>query len=246
MIHYHGTPFTPTYDMVKSFTAKHCMVSFERPDQIQIAAEICQSIVLDNGAFSAWKQNKKYNFDGYLKWAGDWVKHPSVDWCIIPDIIDGDEFENDRLIEEWPLPMFCSVPVWHMHESIERLERLIEYPRIALGSSGKYSTVGNKEWWIKMSDAMNVICDSNGMPKTKLHGLRMLDPGVFSKIPLSSADSCHVARTSGIDLNWKGIYSMSGRYSRAVVLMERIEAHASASFWNPKVIDAYQNLDLFG
>lgn len=246
MIHYHGTPFTPNGDMIKSFTAKHCMVSFERPDQMQIAAEICQSVVLDNGAFSAWRQQKKYDFSGYVEWASLWVKHPCVDWCIIPDVIDGSESDNDALMAEWPLPKHCSVPVWHMHESLDRLERLLEYPRIALGSSSEFSAVGGKKWWPRIAEAMRVICDSAGLPKVKLHGLRMLDPTVFSKLPLSSADSCYIARNSGIDSSWKGPYAMTGRYSRAVVLMERIERHASASRWNAQNSDEFQNLDLFG
>lgn len=246
MIHYHGTPFTPNADMVKSFTAKHCMVSFERPDQIEIAAEICQSVVLDNGAFSAWRQGKPYDFSGYVEWASLWVKHPCVDWCIIPDVIDGDEAANDALLADWPLPSHFSVPVWHMHESTERLERLLAYPRIALGSSGQFATVGDAKWWTRMSEAMTVICDANGMPRSKLHGLRMLDPGIFSKLPFSSADSCYVARSSGIDSKWKGPYAMTGRYTRAIVLMERIERHASASFWSPSSINSYHNHDLFG
>lgn len=246
MIHYHGTPFTPNGDMIKSFTAKHCMVSFERPDQMQIAAEICQSVVLDNGAFSAWRQQKKYDFSGYVEWASLWVNHPCVDWCIIPDVIDGSESDNDALMAEWPLPKHCSVPVWHMHESLDRLERLLEYPRIALGSSSAFSAVGSKKWWPRIADAMRVVCDSAGLPKVKLHGLRMLDPTVFSKLPLSSADSCYIARNSGIDSSWKGPYAMTGRYSRAVVLMERIERHASASRWNAENSDEFQNLDLFG
>lgn len=246
MIYYHGTPFTPNSDMIKSFTAKHCMVSFERPDQLEIAAEICQSVVLDNGAFSAWRQQKKYDFNGYVEWASLWIKHPCIDWCVIPDVIDGTESDNDALIADWPLSKNCSVPVWHMHESFDRLERLLEFPRLALGSSGQFAVVGDAKWWNRMSDAMSVICDSDGLPKTKLHGLRMLDPGVFSKLPFSSADSCYVARNSGIDSSWKGPYAMTGRYSRAVVLMERIERHASSARWNPNVINSYQNMDLFG
>lgn len=69
MIHYHGTPLTPTADMVRAFTAKHAMVSFEHPGQIEIACEICQSVVLDNGAFSAWKAGSEYDFDGFAAWA---------------------------------------------------------------------------------------------------------------------------------------------------------------------------------
>lgn len=246
MIHYHGTPMNSMHDFVKSFAGKHAMVSFEHPEQLEVAAEVCQSIVLDNGAFSAWKQKKCYDFSGYAEWAAKWVRHPAVDWCVIPDIIDGSEAENDELLARWALPAAVSVPVWHLHESLDRLVRLLSYPRIALGSSGDFSTIGNDLWWKRIVEAMRVVCDESGIPRTKIHGLRMLDPGVFSKLPFSSADSCNVARNVGIDIKWQGPYTPPSRYSRAVVLMERIERHASAAYWSESAIESYQNLELFG
>jgi len=46
------------------------------------------------------------------------------------DIIDGDEGANDALLDEWPMPTWFGAPVWHMHESLARLERLaFEWPR---------------------------------------------------------------------------------------------------------------------
>ncbi len=238
---------TPVADFVKSFAAKHAMVSFEHPEQVELAAEICQSIVLDNGAFSAWKQGNPYNFTGFQEWASKWSRHPSVDWVVIPDVIDGDEKSNDDLLSSWALDRAISVPVWHMHESFERLDRLCrDFPRIALGSSGVFAVVGDDKWWKRMAEAMRVICDDEGRPKIKLHGLRMLDPGIFSKLPFSSADSCNVARNVGIDSKWSGPYAPPSRYARAVVLMERIERHASAMRWNESVIPSYQNLELFG
>jgi len=38
----------------------HAMVSFEHPEQIEIAAEVCKTVVLDNGSFSAWKNRKNF------------------------------------------------------------------------------------------------------------------------------------------------------------------------------------------
>ena len=247
MIHYHGTPMTPATDMVKAFAARHAMVSFAHPEQIEVCAEICQSVALDNGAFSAWKQGTAYDFAGYAEWCQEWTKHPAIDWCIIPDVIDGDESRNDALIDAWPLSAALSVPVWHLHESIERLERLVHnFPRVSLGSSGKFAKVGTKEWWHRMTEAMSVACDEHGRPKAKLHGLRMLDPGVFSKLPLASADSCNVARNVGIDQAWRASIAPRSRHLRALIIMERIERHASAAYWSPSVIDAYQNMELFG
>ena len=246
MIHYHGTPMTPVADMVKSFAMRHAMVSFENPEQMAVCAEICQSVVLDNGAFSAWKQKKSYDFNGYAAWVDEWRQHPAVDWAVIPDVIDGDEKTNDRMLDLWPFDKFSSVPVFHMHESLHRCVRLsLEYPRIALGSSAQYATVGNALWWRRMADIMDCICD-DGKPRNKIHGLRMLDPGVFSKLPLASADSTNVARNIGIDKAWKGTYVTKSRAVRALILMERIERHASSNAWSRSVIDRYHNPELLG
>lgn len=247
MIHYHGTPLTPALDMVRSFAGKHSMVSYEEPRQIAEAAEICQSVVLDNGAFSAWKQGKDYDFDGFAGWVEQWIRHPAVEWAVIPDVIDGSEADNDALLADWTGAKATSVPVYHMHESIDRLVRLAaDWPRVALGSSGDYAVVGNDRWWLRMAEMLDAVCDSEGRPLVKLHGLRMLDPGVFSKVPLASADSTNVARNVGIDSAWRQSYAPASRAMRAAILMERIERHASASYWDREAIGAYQNMQLFG
>ncbi len=101
MIKFHGLPMWPREAMVKAMPGKHAMVSFEHPDQIEVAAEICASVVLDNGAFSAWKAKRAHDFAGYIAWAAMWLKHPCVEWCVIPDVIDGSEEDNDALLAGW-------------------------------------------------------------------------------------------------------------------------------------------------
>jgi hypothetical protein len=238
---------TPNADMIQSMTARHAMVSFERPDQVELAAEVCQSIVLDNGAFSAWRSGKPHDFDGYKDWVTLWLKHPAVEWCVIPDVIDGDEEANDRLLGLWDLPRAFSVPVWHMHERLSRLRWLADqYPRVAIGSSGAFRDPGSSAWWERMSRAMDHICDDDGMPPCKLHGLRMLDPVLFSHLPLSSADSTNVARNVGIDQRWTGPYVPPSSWARALVLMNRIESHASARCWSRESSGVQHNLELLG
>jgi len=222
------------------------MVSYFDHRQIEEASEICQSVALDNGAFSAWRSKKKHDFAGYQKWAAHWLRHPAVDWAIIPDVIDGSEEENDALLAEWELPGEVSVPVYHFHESLERLERLISYPRIALGSSGQFQHPGTPSWWGRMAEIMEVLCDDEGFPRAKLHGLRMLDSILFAHIPLSSADSCNVARNIGIDQAWDTPYAPTSKWARALVLMDRVEFHASARRWSGKTAGVQQNMELLG
>jgi hypothetical protein len=83
-----------------------------------LIVEICQSIALDNGTFAAWMKGLKYESTGYREWAGHWIRHPAVDWAVIPGVIDGDEATNDRMREVWDLPVDVSVPVYHMHECL--------------------------------------------------------------------------------------------------------------------------------
>lgn len=253
MIHYHGLPMTPAADMLKAMRGRHAMVSFEEPRQIEEATEVCQSVALDNGAFSAWRQGKTYDFAGYIEWADHWLKHPAVDWAVVPDVIGEDDpgkcaDANDRLLTEWPLKLQArGVPVWHLHEPLDRLQRLARHwQRVALGSSGRYSDPGSPEWWHRMANVMRIVCDDDGMPLTKLHGLRMLDPVLFSHLPLASADSCNVARNVGIDTAWEGAYTPRSRAMRALIMMDRIESHASARRWCRSSGGVQQNMELIG
>lgn len=238
MIHYHGTPITPDGAANKALSGGHAFVSFYRPDQLGLALDVCQSFAVDNGAFSAWRSGKPItDWSRYYSWIAELHRYPSFDFAVIPDVIDGDETANDSLLAEWPwrgTPKGAMVgaPVWHMHEQIDRLCRLVmEWPRVCIGSSGQFATVGDSKWWGRMTEAMNAVCDKNGNPLAKLHGLRMLNVDVFSKLPLASADSTNIARNVGIDTRWRGSYSPASKSVRATVLRDRIEAHQSLTFW---------------
>jgi hypothetical protein len=235
MIHYHGLPINPTTVASYAVQAGHAFVSFAHASQIGIALEVSQSFAIDNGAFSAWKSgNPISQWDEYYEWALDLKKVPSCDFAVIPDVIDGTEADNDALLKDCPLPNWFGAPVWHMHESLKRLEQLANnYPRICIGSSGEYTVVGSNAWWSQIGKAMRLICDDMGRPICKLHGLRMLDPEIFTKLPLASADSTNIGRNVGIDKNWKnGNYPPPTKEARALVMRTRIESHNSPITWN--------------
>lgn len=232
MICYHGTPMSgPAFKAAKILAGRDAMVSFYAPEQLEVAAEVCRTVVLDNGAFSAWKAgNPVEDWVPYYRWVAHWKRHPSVVWACIPDVIDGSEKDNNELLREWMFPGF-GVPVWHLHESLGRLQWLArEYPMVALGSSGVYSEPDNEAWWTRMAEAMEVVCE-DGRPITKLHGLRMLDPTILAHLPLASADSTNVARNIGLDTKWNHPYAPKSIEVRATVIMDRIESHAKASRW---------------
>lgn len=233
MNHYYGTPMGgPRQDVARFLTGRKALVPFPRQDDMGVIADVCTSFVFDNGAFSVWKRGGTLDVDGYIKWVDAWYRHPGFDWALIPDVIDGNETDNDALIEAWPTRLAdYGVPVWHLHESIGRLVRLATtYRTVALGSSGLYSRPGSPVWWGRMREALSAICDEFGRPICKLHGLRMLNPKIFTKLPLASADSTNVARNCN-QLDRFGMYVAPTAWQRAATIAARIEVHPSAHYF---------------
>jgi hypothetical protein len=237
MIHYHGSPLGAGAGNKHNFWGgRHALVSFAYPQDLSVCLEVCQSVVLDNGAFTTWKQGRKFDFNAYGEWVERLTYHPAVDWWLIPDIIDGEEADNKALASEWMRHKAndFAVPVYHMHESFSYLSWLIDnFPTIALGSSGAWPTPNARIWWDRMADIMDFMCDEHGRAPVKLHGLRMLNPKVFQHLPLSSADSVNAAMNSG-DTKRYGMYVPPARAQRANIIADRIEQYQSAPVWAGK------------
>lgn len=224
MIHYHGGPITPETCALRVWRGRHAFVSYAHPVQLELAASVCQTFALDNGAFSLWRAGKGTDWPGYYAWCAEWLSHPGCDWAVIPDVIGGTEAENDALLREWPHG-FAGVPVWHLNESIDRLVRLAEdWPRVALGSAAEFDVSRPSACLARLREALAPI-SLDGRPIVKLHGLRMLNPAIVTKVPLASADSTNVARNIGMDGAWRGTYAPATKETRADVLVERIEQH---------------------
>jgi hypothetical protein len=248
VIHYHGTPF-PEAVWQQVIRGRHCLISFRDKRSIDDAAKYCQSFVLDNGAFSAWRSGKLItNWVPYYKWVEEWSSHPGFDWAAIPDVIGGTEDENRGLVafalnKYGPFAQNFLVPVWHPHESFVWAESLAhDFRTIAIGGSDKYP-LGTKRWWKQIDQLFKSICnEKTKRPICRVHGMRMLDPDVFTRLPLASADSVNGSR----NLN-RVTTQRTARYKTAVQrargIIERVEAYNSADRYAPlRVINGH----LFG
>lgn len=233
MIHYHGTPIGGSrQDTARFLLGRHALVPFTYADDLPVVAEACQSFILDNGAFTVWRKGGVLNYSAYVDFVEAWYRHPGFDFAIIPDAIEGGAHENNRLLKQWPkhLP---GVPVYHLHEDLNRLQELAQqHVRVAIGGSPQWPQPGTTKWWQRMAEVMGAVTDSEGRPICKLHGLRMLDPEIFTRLPLSSADSTNVARNNN-QLNRFGMYVPPTTAQRSVVIAERIEMQNAAACWTP-------------
>jgi hypothetical protein len=208
LIKYHGTPLSPIDVFLSALTGKNVLIPFPRPDDIDRAFANCNKVILDNGAFSMWTKGISVNWDDYYKFI---EKYNNREFYFIPDVIDGSEEENDALLKDNPFK--DGVPIWHIAESFERLERLAsDYDFIAFGSSGEYSELGTEKWHDRMNRAMHIICDKDGKPKVKVHMLRCLNPKIFTKYPFYSGDSTNLARNHARD-GWYQILSRIEKYN---------------------------------
>lgn len=231
MIKYHGTPVGGSrQDVARFLSGRHALVPFPRQDDMGVVAEVCQSFVLDNGAYTIWKQGGELDYAGYVAFVEQWHRHPGFQWAIIPDKIGGSAAENDALLARWPAHL-RGVPVYHMDEPLSRLQRLAEqYELVGLGGSDAHPTLKSQGWWARIGEMMEAICDEHGRPQCRLHGLRMLDPEVFTVLPLASADSTNAARNNS-QLTRFGMYTPPSAAQRADVIASRIEAHNSAPLY---------------
>ena len=239
MLKFHGTPIGGTSrDAILFLSGRNALFSFFTKGHIKEVVECCDLFIVDNGAFSHWKTTGgKINVKEYADFVDQYQYYSNHHFHIIPDVIGGTEDENDALLQEWECLgvskdiSSCS-PVFHLGESVERFKRLrSKYPIVSLGSTDKWPKNGSNQWWNNMADFMDEITDSKGNAGCKLHGLRMLDPKIFTKLPLHSADSTN-ASVNGHRCMKEGILKDLERWQGNIRIAQRIEHYQSAPYWN--------------
>lgn len=189
-LHYHGTPITPT-TVLAALAGRHFCVSHAAPGDVARAHTIGQSVMLDNGAFSAWRRGFSPDWPAYYAWCDRWLDYPTT-WAVIPDVIDAGAQLQDALLREWPHG-HRGAPVWHMDEPIDRLVRLTEaWPRVCIGSTAEYRVVLSAPWRRRMDEAWGRLMQAHRRAPW-IHMLRGMQL-VRHAWPFASVDSTDVAR----------------------------------------------------
>lgn len=165
-------------------------MSFAQPQDANWCIKNAQSIMWDNGAFSAYTKGKKFDVGSYTSWLDD--KLCGSNWAVVPDVIGGGVDDQKELQSNWSYPDHLSCFVWHMDLPISWLIELVETkPRVAFGSSGKYWKVGNADWARRADEAWEAIDKTGARPWVHMmRGLKLSK----ERWPFASADSTNVAR----------------------------------------------------
>lgn len=198
-LHYHGTPITPIEALYQLAGRCFC-VSHIRPEQVARVHEIGQSVMLDNGAFSAWKKGKQTNWPRYYDWCDRWLDYPTT-WAVPPDVIDAPSQEQDALLNEWPHGKRQAAPVWHMDEPTYRLLRLCEqgWSRVCIGSTAEYAVVLSEAWERRMDETWDEIARTFGRTPP-IHMLRGMQCS-GRRWPFASVDSTDIGQNHNRDQN---------------------------------------------
>ncbi|RLA77506.1 MAG: hypothetical protein DRG78_17320 [Epsilonproteobacteria bacterium] len=204
MIKYYGTPLTPLSIFNEALNGRNTLIPFPRPESLKLALKICSKIIIDNGAFTLWRKGGTIDWNDFYIWLEPIKK--DIEFYFIPDVIDGTELENDKLIEDYKQRKENKgVPIWHINESFERLKRLMkDFNYIAIGSAGEFRDLGTPKWHKRMNEAMEVLCEPDGTPKVKIHMLRCLNYKIFTMYPFYSGDSTSLAQNHKRD-TWQKI-----------------------------------------
>jgi hypothetical protein len=205
----HGTPLTPKRLLPQLRGGSFC-VSYMHPDQLDECINLVgedQILILDNGAFTAWKKGITLDaawWDGFYAWANEAMDRCPQAVAVIPDVINGSENENMQLIAECVHGEKLNYPeramaIWHMNESLEQLEKLYRlFNFVGFGSCQEYDIARNgpqsdyyqrmEEVWANMA-FWDLKYGKEAAPW--IHMMRGL--GVLHKIGFDSADSCNLA-----------------------------------------------------
>lgn len=193
---FHGTPITPDALLKGLRKRTYCFcVSYWRPDQIALVAQIARRVMIDNGAFSIWMANRRAAAkalkaglrppepvvvdrifrDGFLAFVREWLPQCPPGSFFVPfDEIEAGSQVQNALLEEMPEGMRAlASPVWHMNEPIDRAVGLaIVYGRLCVGSTDEFVTVGSRAWRGRMDDLFNRLKADFGDDLPPVHMLR--------------------------------------------------------------------------
>jgi len=221
VIHYHGLPLTPLAQMYR-MAGKHLCASFATAGrQADIALQIAQSVLWDNGAFSLFTKGTPLDEPALYRWLEPRIGHPHR--AVVLDRIGGDVSEQREMVKRWPFPRDVSWPVWHLDKPLDYLSELAdEWPGVCLGSAGQFWQLNNDRWERRMDEVFDHLSKRRVLPWT--HGLRMLAQA-GNRWPLSSADSVNVAR------NYSN--ALSGKRCPEIMARE-IDAVQAPIRWTPR------------
>lgn len=199
-----GTPVTPKR-LLPSLAGSSFCVSHADPRDLDRVIELVgeeEILVLDNGAFSHWRQGRgQIDRVEFWAWANAAQARSSQAVAVIPDVIEGSQEEN--LLEvSWALREELAefpertMAIWHLNESLDQLAvlcRLMNF--VGFGSCAEFDVQRKRAAYMeRIREASEVVdqVEAEHDRRPWIHLMRGL--GVFAELTrFESADSTNIA-----------------------------------------------------
>ena len=143
--------------------------------------------ILDSGAYSSYKIGAIIDIDEYCDFIRKYEK--IIDYYIVLDVIGSDvkSYENLLYMQAKGLN---PLPVFHQGDDFKYLEKFTDgsYDFICLSPLDYSGKGSNMVRWLDECFG-NYICDNEGKPKMKVHGLGLTTPHMMNRYPWYSVDS---------------------------------------------------------
>lgn len=147
---------------------------------------------LDSGAFSAWTQGVEVNVDSYISFIKE--HQSALSTYAVLDVI-GDAkatAKNQKKMEDAGLR---PLPCFHIGEDFSFLKYYIDnYEYFAIGGIAKMG--GSPTMFKFLNKVFDMVCDSEGNPRNKLHGFGVTSIQAMALYPWYSVDSTSWLMTS--------------------------------------------------
>lgn len=151
---------------------------------------VCQ-LVLDSGAFSAWKLGVPIDLKAYTKWLVEhqhWIAHAVALDMIIPEDparAAQESFDNYKYMRSKGIK---PIPVVHVGEDLDWLKRYLDLgcDYIGLSASSIVSKGKADEWY---SQAWSHLVDSKGRPIVRAHAFGEGRTESLLRFPWTSSDT---------------------------------------------------------
>lgn len=181
IVYFAGVDASPK-DVLDAFKAgaRHFMISYfywrrHRPT-LRMLRSLGAHIMLDSGAYSAWRRGEVINVDDYIQY----IKQSQIGKYVVLDVV-GDYEETRFNLRQMESQNLRPIPVFHINTPWSILEDLArDYRLICIGG-----TVGKSK-----EDRVNFFDELfERHPELFYHGLGMTMPDLMRKYPWVSVDS---------------------------------------------------------
>jgi hypothetical protein len=155
------------------------------------------TLLLDSGAFSAWKRNSTVDLKEYTKFIEE--NEDRLFASVALDVIPGSpqapkaDPEGAAAASDYNLQYMLDrgvkpIPVFHQFENFKWLVKMIDdgHPYIGISPSDRQPTNLRMQWLDKV---YTILCDSKGRPCVKTHGFGVTSTEILYTYPFYTADS---------------------------------------------------------